>query len=386
MSNPTTPSWSAELEPLRQESNRCLSIVLGQVQTKEDLLRVLGQYAAFNGPFGAGVAQLASQVAVHQDLFKDPQESVSVLADRSGEIAKHIFAAAVDEFGGADARYPSHRTLAQYAVKGAGKFLGYEKTSLNAKLAPNETTLQAVEKVKTGYGFGASLDQWELLKSIGFHLGSEYLAGDEFRIIDAFLRERFPDLVASMETVSPEIAAIATSTWIKVHTTVEDEHAAHAVTAANLALEYQEDPEYAKALITRGMQNFAKIQREFLAHMGESNEPKYAEAALDESENAGRQLKKTLEYGKFCVIRIGGKPTVFPFHDGTRHSKIVQGLLEKYKIPNDDFIAAGKFKDREITFDSDSCLELYGREAPQDAGDADALKRAIAALVGIKIE
>ena len=110
MSNPTTPSWSAELEPLRQESNRCLSIVLGQVQTKEDLLRVLGQYAAFNGPFGAGVAQLASQVAVHQDLFKDPQESVSVLADRSGEIAKFIkgydeFFALIDStFEGATSR------------------------------------------------------------------------------------------------------------------------------------------------------------------------------------------------------------------------------------------------------------------------------------------
>src|ERR1044072_8696400 len=61
-----------------------------------ELGRLLGQYIHFNSVFGSGVANLAGEIGARQDLFRDPEEAVSAVADRSVEVAAHIFYAAVD--------------------------------------------------------------------------------------------------------------------------------------------------------------------------------------------------------------------------------------------------------------------------------------------------
>lgn len=269
MSNTTTLSWSTDLAPLSPlTGSNHLAIALEKLQTKESLITLIGQYVAFNAPFGSGVAHLAGQTAVRQDLFRDRKESAAILADRSGEIAKHIFAAAVDEFGGAEAAYPSHRALAQDFLKGMGRHFGHEGVSLNALIQPNRHTLFAEEKVKKGYGFGGEMNEDALLKAIGFHMGSEYLAGDEFRTIDAYLRTAYPDLVASMEKADAAISTIASYIWVKIHTTVEEDHAAHAFTAANLALESSAHP-MAKERVLEGFRAFADIQTTFINHIAD---------------------------------------------------------------------------------------------------------------------
>lgn len=274
MTNKPDITWLADLQPLPQSRGGCeqLRLALGQLRTHEDLLRILGRYVHFNAPFGAGVAHLASQVAVRQDLFGDETESVPMISDRSYDIAAQIFAAAVEEFCGSSPEHnQSHRRLAQDALRAAGKHFGYKGAALSKIVEPNRETDMAMQRAKSGYGIGQNMDEETLLQGIGFHIGSEQLAGEEFRIFDTFLREEHADLVRYMESVDPEVSNVQTYIWFKLHTTVEDEHADHAFQAANLALRYyrgHQDVGAVKERIIDGFINFADVQTNFLTHIG----------------------------------------------------------------------------------------------------------------------
>src|SRR3989338_993945 len=76
---------------LRQALNKSSGQEIGEVVT---------QYVLFNHLFGAGVANLASQLAV-SNLFRDVSEP-TLYNDRSMEVASRVFAAAIDEFGDRD--------------------------------------------------------------------------------------------------------------------------------------------------------------------------------------------------------------------------------------------------------------------------------------------
>jgi len=62
------------------------------------LLSVLGRYVQFNSAFGAGLANLAGEIAARQGLFVDAEEPVRLLSDRAADVAADFFYAAVDEF------------------------------------------------------------------------------------------------------------------------------------------------------------------------------------------------------------------------------------------------------------------------------------------------
>ena len=100
------------------------------------LLSVLARYVQFNSAFGAGVANLAGEIAARQGLFQDRSEPLRLAADRAAEVAADFFYAAIDEFD--DRATPwrdTHRTLAQVTIKGAGAFFGYtdrKSTRLNS--------------------------------------------------------------------------------------------------------------------------------------------------------------------------------------------------------------------------------------------------------------
>ncbi len=265
-------TWS-ELSALPDVQKGCehLHVALEQLRTHGDLVRVLSRYVHFNAPFGAGVAHLASAVAQRPDLFGDPNTIEHYLSDRSYEVAAPLFAAAIDEFGGESAKYQPHRTLAQNTVQAVGKFFGYNGASFKSLIDPNAETIIAMEGAKSGYGIGQVIDENALFQNMGFHIGSEQLAGEEFRIIDTFLRREHPALVSHMEMVDPEISDVQTYIWIALHTTVEDEHAELAFRAANLALRYyrgDQEPYEMRKQIVKGFVDFVKLQTEFLESIG----------------------------------------------------------------------------------------------------------------------
>jgi len=266
-----------DLEPVlsAHRGNEALRAAFESATEPPALLSVLGRYVQFNSAFGPGLANLAGEIAARQGLFRDPGEPVKILADRAAEVAADFFYAAVDEFD--DRATPwrdTHRTLAQATVKGAGQFFGYSPAELNDVIRINRATEAAQARVWEGYGLGLNLEQPQLFEAMGFHVGSEILADEEFSVIDRVLRERRGDLVQALEGMRVEILGEKHNAyyWIRIHTGVEAEHFDAALKGVNNALRFYagaHDLQEVKGWILLGFARFARMQAEFMAGLDE---------------------------------------------------------------------------------------------------------------------
>jgi hypothetical protein len=265
----------ADLEPVisAHTGNQSFERALEQIRTGEDLIRLVGNYIFFNAVFGGGVANLAGEIAVRQDLFRDPSEPVQVLADRSVEVASDIFFAAVDEFDDRIAPYrDTHRSLAQATLKGISRYFGCDDAALDRITRPGEAALTVIRNVREGYGVNQTVDEPKLFRAIGFHIGSEVLADEEFDSLHRFLSSRHPELVRHLESTEVEIGGTAYPPyfWIRVHTSVEVDHFDAAVKGANTALRYYagtESTSWAKARILEGFAEFSGVQAAFMERL-----------------------------------------------------------------------------------------------------------------------
>jgi hypothetical protein len=255
--------------------NDDLRAAFEQAREPKRLLSVLGRYVQFNSAFGAGLANLAGEIAARQGLFLDAEEPVRLLSDRAADVAADFFYAAVDEFD--DRATPwrdTHRTLAQATIKGTGLHLGFRLDQLDAAISINDETRAAMARVFDGYGVGARLEERALFEAMGFHVGSEILADREFVVIDETLRRTQADLVAALEAMKVEILGAKHNAyyWIRIHTGVEAEHFDAALKGVNRALAYYAgatEPAQVKAWIQGGFERFARVQAGFMAALGD---------------------------------------------------------------------------------------------------------------------
>jgi len=255
--------------------NVALRAAFEGASSPERLLTVLGRYVQFNSAFGPGLANLAGEIAARPGLFRDADEPVRILADRASEVAADFFYAAVDEFDDrATVWRDTHRTLAQATVKGMGRFFGFEPAQLNDVIRINRATEEALPRVFEGYGVGAKLEEDRLFRGMGFHVGSEILADQEFLIIDRVLKERRPELVAGLEAMRVEVLGGKHNAyyWIRIHTGVEAEHFDAALKGVNNALRFYSgthDPAQVKSWMLDGFRHFAVVQADFMAGLAE---------------------------------------------------------------------------------------------------------------------
>jgi hypothetical protein len=255
--------------------NDDLRAAFEQAREPKRLLSVLGRYVQFNSAFGAGLANLAGEIAARQGLFLDAEEPVRLLSDRAADVAADFFYAAVDEFD--DRATPwrdTHRTLAQATIKGTGLHLGFRLDQLDAAISINDETRAAMARVFDGYGVGARLEERALFEAMGFHVGSEILADREFVVIDETLRRTRAELVAALEAMKVDILGAKHNAyyWIRIHTGVEAEHFDAALKGVNRALGYyagESEPSQIKAWILGGFERFARVQAGFMAALGE---------------------------------------------------------------------------------------------------------------------
>ena len=256
--------------------NEALRAAFLGAQDPPHLLSILGRYVQFNSAFGPGLANLAGEIAARQGLFVDRQEPVRILADRAAEVASDFFYAAVDEFD--DRATPwrdTHRTLAQATMKGLGRHFGYAPEQLDGLIRVNPATHTAMARVFDGYGVGMRLEEPALFEAMGFHVGSEILADQEFVIIDRVLRETRSELVAALEAMTVEIMGNPHNAyyWLRIHTGVEAEHFDAALKGVNRALGFYagaQDPFQVKAFMLAGFERFAAVQAAFMAALGEA--------------------------------------------------------------------------------------------------------------------
>jgi hypothetical protein len=267
-----------DLQPVlsAHRGNEQLRAALESTRDAPHLLSVLGRYIQFNSAFGAGLANLAGEIAARQGLFRDSAEPVAILADRAAEVGSDFFYAAVDEFD--DRATPwrdTHRTLAQATLKGMGSFFGYRPEQLNGVIRLNAATQRAMAQVWEGYGVGARLEDERLFQAMGFHTGSEVLADQEFVIIDGVFKATRPEMVAALEAMRVEMLGEKHNAyyWVRIHTGVEAEHFDAALRGSNKALRYYagpNEPAQVKEWILEGFSRFASVQADFMAALGEA--------------------------------------------------------------------------------------------------------------------
>jgi len=235
------------------------------------LLNVLARYIQFNSAFGAGLANLSGEIAARQGLFRDKDEVVTILQDRASEVAADFFHAAVDEFD--DRATPwrdTHRTLAQACLKGMGGYFGFSPAQLKDVLDPGSATADAMTRVWEGYGVGEKLSDERLFSGMGFHVGSEILADQEFTLIDQVLRAKLPEMVQALKNMRVEFSHEKHNAyyWIFIHTSVEADHFDAALAGVNNALGFytgKDAPESVKGWILDGFRSFARVQGEFMS-------------------------------------------------------------------------------------------------------------------------
>jgi hypothetical protein len=237
---------------------------LNKTKSGEDLLRILFQYIRFNSTFAGSVLALAGAISQKPELFLDPKETNEftpyrydeILADRSAEVARYVFLAAVDEFGDRNiAGNATHRSLAQSLMRDVIQYFNLRPTSLSAILTTSPATFEAMNDVEIGY------TKQSLLERMGFHAGSEALAAYEFDLLDKFLNREYPELVRLLNESG-------SYTWIKIHKTVEIDHFNAAIAGINSALDYWFDRskphDYLKKIVLGGFLQFCSVQAKFM--------------------------------------------------------------------------------------------------------------------------
>ena len=261
------------------EGDKVRAVVSQAAADASKTLLFLARYASWNGVFGSGVASLAGKIGRSRALFIE-RGLPSPIADRSVLVASYFFDAARDEFDDRDTEHrDTHRCLAQAAL--AGMLAWAVKSGRPELAAPGavEETLGADpswlshlrHRAALGYGNGWPDDRESIFRAIGYHLGSEVLADQEFSVIDTELRKRAPEMVAFLEQHEVEIAGQKHQAyyWIRIHSGhgggAEADHFDWAVRGAHLAFDYT-PPELHDALrdhVYEGYRAFAQDHQRF---------------------------------------------------------------------------------------------------------------------------
>lgn len=258
---------------VNHEGMKFLSSALQTTQDGHELLKVLLRYTHFNSPFAGGMASLAGHIACRHGIFMDSKEKIPCLADRSLEVATNIFFAAIDEFGGAmiDSRF-THHWLARQTISAIVEYFTCEAELLKSSGVLNSRTIDAANQVLAGYRDIEPLDTLRLFWAIGFHIGSEMLATQEFQVLDSYLRSHQSSLVDFLQKKLIHKSHLTAYHWISVHLEAEPKHFEIAMRGANLALHHyvgQENRDVLKGSILKGFNAFAHLHLSFMQALGE---------------------------------------------------------------------------------------------------------------------
>ncbi|HEV8693690.1 MAG TPA: hypothetical protein VGQ93_05795, partial [Lysobacter sp.] len=188
--------------------------------------------------------------------------------------------AARDEFDDRDTVHrDTHRCLAQSMLKGSIDFERRQRAIDDAVLAgllrDPEWLSVLNERVAAGYGNGAPDRLDAIFAGIGYHLGSELLADQEFSIIDRTLRELASPLVAYLQESRVNIAGQEHRAyqWIAIHSGhgggAEADHFEWATQGARLAFRFvpAERHDALHESLHQGFRDFARDHREFFTRV-----------------------------------------------------------------------------------------------------------------------
>ena len=244
--------------PNSQLLNRRLSIL----EDTDHLVCFLHRFLHFNDALAARVPYLAGLIHLNPDLFADPSDVEAFCRQRNASISAHIAAAAADEYRIAPGRNMVHQRLSQVFFRGVLDYYGADGGRFDRKHPLPSSLDDLLREARTKFfdERGAA----PAFAAIGFHVGLEFFANEEFNLVDDFLKSRHPDLVATLKR--SDDADTAPYVWLSLHTVVEIGHYRAGLEAVRDAVRFCSPREAAPAMarqILVGLEAFADLQRRF---------------------------------------------------------------------------------------------------------------------------
>lgn len=228
----------------------------------DDLPRFLHRFLMFNDALAARVPYLAGLIHLTPDLFLEPGPQSGFLSQANARIAAHIAEAAADEYRIENGRNYVHQHLSQIFFRGAlhhcwsGDPEAFERTHpISHRIA------ELLSEVRSK--FFTTSEPCSIFQALGFHIGLEFFANEEFNIVDRHLCDRYPDMVTSLKESG---RGVSTYTWLSLHTVVEIGHYNAGLEAVREALRTWRDPATAAEMaeaIMEGLRAFADLQHRF---------------------------------------------------------------------------------------------------------------------------
>ncbi|MCP4809104.1 MAG: hypothetical protein GY913_13195 [Proteobacteria bacterium] len=249
------------------------------MRSNTSLVRFFARYTSWNGYFGSGVAALAAKCGRSRKVFMDRNQPIEQLADRSVFVGSFFFDAARDEFDDRDTVHrDTHRCLAQATLSGLITYSRLTETGEINMLLSDPVWLDALqERVAVGYGARSADTPASIFRAMGYHLGSEVLADEEFSLIHTAMEQANPDLVKWLDGHSVTIAGQEHNAWywVKIHSGhgggVEADHFDWAIKGVRRGFQFSKPtlhPELKKQVFL-GFDDFARDHAEFFTNVGE---------------------------------------------------------------------------------------------------------------------
>jgi hypothetical protein len=243
-------------------NNAFLATRLTTLDDPDRLIRFLHRFVVFNDALAARVPFLAGLIHLTPDLFVDVAVAPGFLGQVNGRIAAHVAAAANDEYQMTPGCNMVHQHLSQTFLRGAlahyrpAEMRGFERDH------PIPPAVGAVLSEARSIFFAAP-DAHAIFAALGFHVGLEFFANEEFNLVDRYLRRAHPALVAALEHGCPAEGDYA---WLALHTIVEVGHYRAGLEAVNQAVAQYRDPAAADEMaeaVMQGLAAFAALQQQF---------------------------------------------------------------------------------------------------------------------------
>lgn len=234
---------------------------LDSIASKTALVRFLHRFVLFNDALAARVPFVAGLIHLTPNVFVDPAECVEFCRQANGRVAAYVAEAASDEYHLDAERSSVHQHLSQKFLNGALGFCRIDRTTFDRNHAPPPVLTRILHEARTK--FLAERSAPAIFQALGFHVGLEFFAHQEFNLVDGWLRSRFPAIVAALEQEQPDGANY---TWLALHTIVEIGHYRAGLEALKAALQFYRDPEQRPAmasLIKEGFNAFVDLQSRY---------------------------------------------------------------------------------------------------------------------------
>ena len=225
------------------------------------LLRFLHRFVLFNDALAARVPFLAGLIHLTPNLFLDPGSGVAFCRQVNGRIAAFVAEAASDEYRMTDNRNMVHQYLSQRFFTGVLAYYGIDAATFD-RLHPLPAASSALIDEARGKFFDERGPD-QIFRALGFHVGLEFFAHQEFNLVDAYLRAGRPELVAWLESDNAESSSYV---WLALHTVVEIGHYRAGLEALSAAVKHYHNRAETPLMVGRikeGFDAFVDLQRRY---------------------------------------------------------------------------------------------------------------------------